>query len=312
MNKRILIITIVAVLGCLVLFSAHRIVAKGSGSSDASVGVRSDAAEVLLSKAKKALGQNDEDAAVKELEAIMDRYGETTQAESAVLLLAPIYEKRRDLMSAKELYKKFIERFPSSGEIANVQEALDSINVKILFSSVRDKDSIMYEVQKGDTLTKIAKKFNTTTELITRSNNIKNDMVRLGQRLKVVSRKFSIVVDKSQNILTLKSGGEIIKTYKVSTGKDFCTPTGDFKIVTKIINPPWYPPDGGVIQPGDPRNLLGSRWLGISREGYGIHGTIEPETIGKNVTEGCVRMKNSDVEELYSIVPEGTEVVIID
>lgn len=63
---------------------------------------------------------------------------------------------------------------------------------------------------------------------------------------------------------------------------------------------------------GDPKNILGSRWMGISHPGYGIHGTTEPGSIGKNVTAGCVRLKNEDVEELYSIVPEGTEVVIVD
>ena len=58
--------------------------------------------------------------------------------------------------------------------------------------------------------------------------------------------------------------------------------------------------------------LLGSRWLGFNMPGYGIHGTIEPETIGKQVTAGCVRMRNSDVEELYDILPLGTEVSIVD
>jgi lipoprotein-anchoring transpeptidase ErfK/SrfK len=61
-----------------------------------------------------------------------------------------------------------------------------------------------------------------------------------------------------------------------------------------------------------PKNILGSRWLGLSEKSYGIHGTTEPQSIGRQVTSGCVRMRNSDVEELYQIVPEGTEVVIID
>ena len=67
-----------------------------------------------------------------------------------------------------------------------------------------------------------------------------------------------------------------------------------------------------MIPAGDPKNVLGSRWLGISKPSYGIHGTTQPEAIGQSVTEGCVRMRNLEVEELYMLVPEGTEVVITD
>ena len=170
----------------------------------------------------------------------------------------------------------------------------------------------MYEVQKGDTLNRIAKKFNTTAELILKSNGLKDANIKVGKKLKVTKSKFSIVVDKSQNILTLKTDQDIIKTYRVSTGKNSCTPVGTFTVTTKIIDPPWYPSTGGMIPSGDPKNVLGSRWIGLSKKSYGIHGTIEPESIGQSVTEGCVRMKNAEVEELYTIVPIGTEVVITD
>jgi lipoprotein-anchoring transpeptidase ErfK/SrfK len=170
----------------------------------------------------------------------------------------------------------------------------------------------VYEVQKGDTITRIAKKFGTTPELIMKSNDLKDPTIQVGRKLKVNTAKFSIVVDKSQNILTLKSGQDIVKTYRVSTGKNSCTPVGTFKITNKIVDPLWYKGPGMVIPAGDPKNVLGSRWLGISKPSYGIHGTVQPDSIGESVTEGCVRMKNSDVEELYVIVPEGTEVVITD
>jgi lipoprotein-anchoring transpeptidase ErfK/SrfK len=102
-----------------------------------------------------------------------------------------------------------------------------------------------------------------------------------------------------------------VKTYHVSTGANNCTPVGNFKIDNKVVNPTWYTL-GSVVPPDSPKNILGSRWLGLSAKGYGIHGTTEPQSIGKQVTSGCIRMKNAEVEELYQIVPEGTEVVIID
>jgi lipoprotein-anchoring transpeptidase ErfK/SrfK len=148
--------------------------------------------------------------------------------------------------------------------------------------------------------------------MIVRSNGLTDSAIRAGQSLKVCKAKFSIVIDKSQNILTLRSGQDIVKTYRVSTGKNSCTPVGIFKIINKIIDPPWYKEPGTVIAAGDPKNVLGSRWMGISKPSYGIHGTVQPEFLGQSVTEGCVRMKNSEVEELYDIVPEGTEVVITE
>lgn len=231
--------------------------------------------------------------------------------ESILLASASLHEKRNDLLKAMELYQKIIENSPTSNDIAKVQEALDKVNIAILFSPIATSDSFSYEVQKGDTLAKLAKRFNTTIELISRANDIKDGMIRIGKTLKISKAKFSIAVDKSQNILTLKSDDNILKTYKVSTGKNYSTPAGTFKITNKITNPTWYT-TGAVIPPGSPQNILGSRWMGISEQGYGIHGTTEPGTIGMQVTAGCIRMANSDVEELYTIVPEGTEVVIVD
>jgi lipoprotein-anchoring transpeptidase ErfK/SrfK len=86
---------------------------------------------------------------------------------------------------------------------------------------------------------------------------------------------------------------------------------GNFKIVNKLINPPWFKA-GAVVPPESPDNILGSRWMGFNLTGYGIHGTTEEETIGRQITQGCVRMTNSEVEELFAIVPTGTEVTIVD
>lgn len=236
----------------------------------------------------------------------------SSDTESVLFSKAADYEKKGEILKARDAYQKMIERFPDSKDIQKAQEELDSLNIKILFSPIPTADSFFYVVEKGDNLVKLAKKFGTTKELIAQANSIKDGLIKIGKALKISKAKFSIVVDKSQNILTLKSDGNIIKTYRVSTGKNNSTPAGSFKITSKLVDPPWYPPTGGVIAAGDPKNVLGSRWLGISQARYGIHGTIEPESIGKSVTEGCVRMKNPDVEELYTIVPEGTEVVIVD
>jgi len=104
----------------------------------------------------------------------------------------------------------------------------------------------------------------------------------------------------------------VMKEYAIGTGEYQKTPLGDFKIRDKIVDPPWK-----TIPYGDPRNVLGTRWMGLVNEGdtvrgYGIHGTWEPETIGKSVSQGCIRMNNEDVEELFKIVPIGTPVKLIE
>ncbi|MCM8831581.1 MAG: L,D-transpeptidase family protein [Candidatus Omnitrophica bacterium] len=216
-----------------------------------------------------------------------------------------------DYLEAKKLYKKALEEMKDEAKLVEIQKIIEDINIKILFSQILDDCSIQYVVKPQDSLAKIAKEFNTTVELIKRANNLKSDVIQPAQKLKINTCKFSIVIDKSQNLLFLKRAEEIIKTYVVSTGKNNSTPVGNFKIINKLINPTWFKA-GAVIPADSPENVLGSRWLGFNLKGYGIHGTIEPNNLGKQVTDGCIRMRNQDVEELYDIVPEGTEVSIVD
>ncbi|MFA7283532.1 MAG: L,D-transpeptidase family protein [Candidatus Omnitrophota bacterium] len=220
-------------------------------------------------------------------------------------------ESKGDLWGAKLLYQKLVADFPESPEIMDWQKKNEEINIKLLFSPAITPKSITYEIRPGDTLNKIARRYKTTVELIMKSNNIGDSLIIPGRKIKVWNSPFSVLVDKSQNILMLKSDEEIVKTYIVSTGKNNCTPAGTFKVVNKLANPTWFKA-GAVVPPESQENVLGTRWMGFDLAGYGIHGTTEPQDLGKQVTQGCVRLKNSDVEELYDIIPAGTEVTIIE
>ena len=180
-----------------------------------------------------------------------------------------------------------------------------------MFSPEPDAHSVMHTVVKGDNLTRIAKKYGSTVELIQRVNSLSADRLRVGMKLKVPTYKFSVVVDKSQNTLILKGDEDVLKTYVVSTGTNNSTPVGDFKVTTKLIHPNWTK-NGRVIKYGDPENILGTRWIGISKPSYGIHGTTEPEKLGTQCTGGCVRMRNEEVEEVYAFLTPGAEVTIVD
>jgi len=233
------------------------------------------------------------------------------ESASGILSQARGLEAKGDILEAKADYQKLVNDYPNSGEVTNWQKKQEELNLKLLFSSTVTPGSVLYEIKPGDTLIKIAREHKTTPELIMKSNNISDSRIVPGRKIKVWSSPFSILVDKSQNTLILKTNEEIIKTYIVATGANNSSPVGTFKITSKLPNPTWFKA-GAVVPPGSPENILGTRWLGIDVPGYGIHGTTEPQSLGKQVTQGCVRMSNSDVEELYSIIPMGTEVTIVD
>jgi len=234
-----------------------------------------------------------------------------TASLSQYLAKAKELEAKNNLLEAKAVYQKLVTEFANSGEVMAWQKKIEDINIKLLFSPLLTPKSILYEIKPGDSLYKIAKEYRTTAELIKRSNNLVNDKIVPGRKVKIYTAPFSILVDKSQNTLILKTDEEIIKTYIVSTGKNNSTPVGTFKITNKLINPTWF--KAGAVVPADsPENILGTRWLGFDLAGYGIHGTTEPQSLGKQATQGCVRMANPEVEELYAIVPVGTEVTIVD
>jgi len=216
-----------------------------------------------------------------------------------------------DYLEAQKLYKQAQGDTEDVDKLKDTQKKLEDINIKIIFSRIMDRCSVKYTVKPNDSLVKIAKDYNTTVELIKRANNLSGDIIRPQDELKVNNCKFAIIVDKSQNLLFLKNGDEIIKTYVVSTGKNNSSPVGTFKIVNKQVDPTWFKA-GAVVPPESPENILGTRWMGFDLKSYGIHGTTDPDALGKQVTAGCVRMRNSEVEELYDIVPIGTEVTIVD
>lgn len=126
-----------------------------------------------------------------------------------------------------------------------------------------------------------------------------------------------IVIDRSANRLKLWSPHKLLRSYRVATGQpSYPTPLGNFHIVNKVRNPTWTPPNRSwaagatPIGPG-PGNPLGTRWMGLSRPGIGIHGTPDSGSIGTFASHGCIRMRISDVERLFNLVPVGTPVHIV-
>jgi lipoprotein-anchoring transpeptidase ErfK/SrfK len=113
-----------------------------------------------------------------------------------------------------------------------------------------------------------------------------------------------IVVSIPDRKLALIEDGRVVKIYPTAVGADATpSPAGSFTIVHRIPNPAWY--GAGKAIPAGRNNPLGTRWLGLSRKSYGIHGTNAPASIGRNASHGCIRMRNRDVEELFEMVAVG-------
>ena len=214
---------------------------------------------------------------------------------------------------ALEIYKIiFKNKTLSKQSSQKIRDRIEKLNIKVLFSPELTPESVLHEVVQGDSLYAIARTYGTTRALIKKSNHLEDDTIKTGMKLKVLNHPvFMTKVDKSKNLLTLYMNEKIFKHYRVATGLGGATPVGEFKIINKIENPTWYK-TGTVVEPGDPKNYLGTRWLGLDTPGYGIHGTTEPQSIGHQTTSGCVRMLNREVEELFVIVSQGTVVKITE
>ncbi len=127
-----------------------------------------------------------------------------------------------------------------------------------------------------------------------------------------------IVIRRGVNELRYYRGAQLLRRFGVATGQSvYPTPTGTFSIVDMQLNPWWRPPDSAwakgekPIPPG-PGNPLGTRWMGLSAPGVGIHGTPDDASIGYSASHGCIRMHIPDAEWLFHHVKLGTPVVITD
>jgi lipoprotein-anchoring transpeptidase ErfK/SrfK len=119
-----------------------------------------------------------------------------------------------------------------------------------------------------------------------------------------------IVISIADRKLALVEDGRAVKIYPVAVGAASTpSPEGSFTVIERVTHPTWYGPHK-VVPPGK-KNPLGPRWIGLSRRGYGIHGTSDPRSIGKAASHGCIRMKNADVEELFGLVAVGDAVELV-
>jgi lipoprotein-anchoring transpeptidase ErfK/SrfK len=228
------------------------------------------------------------------------------------------------MVPARQYFSEALQLGPDDPERTLLRAELTRLGNETIFSArIYEDDPFIerYIIQPGDTMGKIAKANHVTPELLAEINGIRNvNLIRAGQTIKVIKGPFRAVVDSRTYTLGVYLQNTFVKQFKVGLGADQSTPTGEWRVGTKLVNPTYYPPRSGqVIAADDPANPLGERWIalhGVSGEAagqlrYGIHGTVEPDSIGKSVSLGCIRLYNEDVEALYNYLVEKESTVIV-
>jgi hypothetical protein len=123
-----------------------------------------------------------------------------------------------------------------------------------------------------------------------------------------LARRVTLISIPDRKLAVLE-GDDVLATFPIAVGAAISpSPTGEFQIVSRVANPTYYHP--GKVIPSGKGNPLGTRWLGLSLKGYGIHGTNAPKSVGHAASHGCIRLRNRDMERLFTLLRVGDAVVI--
>ncbi len=226
--------------------------------------------------------------------------------------------REHKIIEARELLNRAIDNIGLKYADNELISKAIKIGAKTVFSEyVYDDDPLAsrYRVKPGDVMAKIARKCNVPYKLICRINHITNPRkLRAGQKIKLVFGPIHGKVIMHKLILYLYMQDVIIASYKVGLGKNNKTPEGMWIVSDKVFRPVYCDPDTGkTYAPDDPDNPTGGYWIrlkgiagdALGKSGFGIHGTNEPESIGKFMSKGCIRLRNEDMSEVFDMLKAG-------
>ena len=219
----------------------------------------------------------------------------------------------------------------SAAERAQAYAGINKLAEKLFFSPkivAGDTVSQSYVVKKGDSLAKISsrEKLGTDWRFVQRINGMASEKaLRPDMRLKLAHGPFDAEVVKADFRINIYAGTGsdrvMVASFPCGTGTNDSTPVGTFKVRSgsKLIDPQWTNPrTGEKFAANDPKNPIGERWIGLQGTtpdtakftGYGIHGTTEPQSIGQQMSMGCVRLGDAEVEVVYELIGEQSTIVI--
>jgi LysM repeat protein len=196
----------------------------------------------------------------------------------------------------------------SSYEQQRLTELLDQLAGTVVYST----QSLLepeHEVQPGERLEDIGQRLNVPWQLLAKVNGIEDPQsLRPGERLKVVKGPFSAVVNLQKRQLTLMLGGMYAGRFPIGLGREHPAVEGNYVVAAKVPNPTYYGADR-AIEPEDPSNPLGKRWIDLGNQ-LSIHGTNDPKNIGRTDLPGCISLSPHDAEDVFDILSIGSKVII--
>jgi hypothetical protein len=202
-----------------------------------------------------------------------------------------------------------------------ITELLDQLAGTVIYS----RQSYLeppYAVQPGDTIERVAQRYKVPWQLLARINGLlppgvpiadetlKDQPLPAGKELKVVQGPFDAVVQLGKRQLTLMVQNRYAGRFPIGVGRDQAKLDGEYTVGMKTLNPPYYGPDGVTINANDPQNPLGSAWIGLT-DRIGIHGAVDPQSIGRDNNRGTICVGDRDLQDLYGILSVGSRITIV-
>ncbi len=223
--------------------------------------------------------------------------------------------ERGDQITGRALLSRSLAGRAADSGAAATRTELSQLAEAMLFSRAiipNDPLTAAHIVAGGENLHVIAKRNRITQTLLASINQITNpSQLRVGARLKILHGPFRAVIYKSLHRLDVYLGDVYVRSFYVGLGTNGGTPLGDWRVGTKLSNPDWTDPSSGRhYAADDPTNPIGEHWIGLQcvagdclgRSGFGIHGTIDPASIGENMSMGCVRLVPDDISALFDLL----------
>lgn len=203
-----------------------------------------------------------------------------------------------------ELSEWYGEPTLSPEEESQLTDLLDQLAGTVIYSRQHLLEPA-YEVQPGDTLERIADHYQVPWQLLANINGIRDPrQVRQGDQLKVVKGPFHALVNLQKFELVLNVGARYAGKFRIGIGVDQQLPDGDFVVLKKVVKPTYY--GDTVIDANDPNNPLGEYALDLG-DRILIHGTNDPQSIGRAESRGCIRLDNRDIKDIFEILTAKSE-----
>jgi lipoprotein-anchoring transpeptidase ErfK/SrfK len=276
---------------------------------------------VIATQYGEALRRAGRESEAREVFSAMLESAPPGQRAPALLDMAKNLEKESKLSDARLRYREALADAAPASEIwLQAAQGLGRVNTGLIFSTGATTESKVYTVKSGDNLTDIGIKLNTTQGLLMQANDMADpSKLSIGQQLKYTPKDFRVVIERATCRIYVLDKNGLFKLYFTGLGQPgHETALGNFTVGNKIKNPTWFPAGKPSVPPLDPANELGTRWIPLvpAQEGLpadlGIHGTIQPDSIGQYMSLGCPRMHKEDVEELYDLIVRSTPVSIVE